>query len=145
MNHYKELLHGIVSNPECRICELPLLSETEHKDLLEWGQTQTDYPHEASIQELFESQVQRDPNAVAVVFKDQQLTYNQLNERANQLAHHLRSLGVKKGSLVAVCLERSIEMVVSMLGILKAGGAYVPLDINYPQQRLSFWHRQFGS
>jgi amino acid adenylation domain-containing protein len=146
MNHYQELLQGIVANPKCRICELPLISQQERQELFDvWNQTHTEYPQDTSIQALFELQVKQKSEALAVVFEDQQLTYGQLNERANQLAYYLRTLGVKRGSLVAVCLERSLEMVVSMLGILKAGGAYVPLDVNYPHQRLSFMLQDTGS
>lgn len=100
--------------------------------------TQVDYPQDFCIHQLFEEQVERTPDAVAVVFENQQLTYHQLNSRANQLAHYLRSLGVGADVLVGICVERSLEMVVGLLGILKAGGAYVPLDPEYPQDRLSF-------
>ncbi|WP_137669642.1 AMP-binding protein, partial [Sphaerospermopsis reniformis] len=85
-----------------------------------------------------EEQVEKTPNAIAVVFENEQLTYQQLNSRANQLAHHLQSLGVKTETLVGICVERSLEMVIGLLGILKAGGAYVPLDPEYPTERLSF-------
>ena len=97
-----------------------------------------DYPREKCVHELFEEQVERTPDAVAVVFEDQELTYRELNERANQLAHHLRRLGVGPETLVGLCLERSPELVVGILGILKAGGAYLPLDADYPPQRLEF-------
>jgi amino acid adenylation domain-containing protein len=146
--HFITLLSGIVANPEERISQLPLLSETEQQQLLvEWNNTLTDYPRDKSIHQLFEEQVERTPNAVAVEFVDerseasrrvnQQLTYQQLNCRANQLAHYLKSLGVSADVLVGICVERSLEMVVGLLGILKAGGAYVPLDPNYPQERLA--------
>jgi len=115
------------------------LSATErHKILVEWNNTQTDYPKDKCIHQLFEEQVERTPNAIAVVFEDQQLTYHELNCRANQLAHHLQSLGVKPEVLVGICVERSLEMVIGLLGILKAGGAYVPLDPSYPKERLAF-------
>ena len=137
--HFQTLLEGIVANPQQRISELPLLSETEQNQLLvEWNDTQTDYPQDKCIHQLFEAQVERTPDAVAVVFENQQLTYKQLNSRANQLAHHLQKLGVKPEVLVGICVERSVEMVVGLLGILKAGGAYVPLDPAYPQERLAF-------
>nr|UBH04476.1 NosD [Desmonostoc muscorum CCALA 125] len=137
--HFVTLLSGIVANPEQRISQLPLLSQTEQqKLLLEWNDTQADYPLDLCIHQLFEQQCLSTPNAVAVVFQDQQLTYQQLNCRANQLAHYLKSLGVSADVLVGICVERSIEMVVGLLGILKAGGAYVPLDPNYPQERLAF-------
>ncbi|WP_392535131.1 amino acid adenylation domain-containing protein [Nostoc sp. C117] len=137
--HFMTLLSGIVTNPEKRISQLPLLSQTEQQQLLvEWNNTQVDYPRDKSIHQLFEEQVERTPNAVAVEFGNQQLTYQQLNCRANQLAHYLKSLGVRADVLVGICVERSLEMVVGLLGILKAGGAYVPLDPNYPQERLAF-------
>jgi amino acid adenylation domain-containing protein len=137
--HFETLLTAIVANPQARIAELPLLTESERQQLLvEWNSTQTDYPSDKCIHQLFEQQVARTPDAVAVVFDNQQLTYSELNCRANQLAHHLKSLGVDADVLVGLCIERSPLMIVGMLGILKAGGAYVPLDPEYPQARLSF-------
>ncbi|NEQ84081.1 MAG: AMP-binding protein, partial [Moorea sp. SIO2I5] len=137
--HFQTLLSGIVANQEQRISQLPLLSEAErHQLLVEWNNTATDYPQDKCIHQLFEEQVELTPDAVAVVFEDNQLTYRQLNNRANQLAHYLCSLGVGPEVLVGICVERSVEMVVGLLGILKAGGAYVPLDPNYPQQRLAY-------
>ena len=100
-----------------------------------WNDTQTDYPKDQCIHQLFEAQVARTPEAIAVVFEDQQLTYDELNTRANQLAHYLQGLGVVPDVLVGICMERSLEMVVALLGILKAGGAYVPLDPGYPKER----------
>ncbi|WP_442937379.1 amino acid adenylation domain-containing protein [Nostoc sp.] len=137
--HFMTLLSGIVANPEERISQLPLLSQTEQQQLLvEWNNTQTDYPRDKSIHQLFEEQVDSTPDAIAVEFENQQLTYQQLNCRANQLVHYLKSLGVSADVLVGICVERSLDMVVGLLGILKAGGAYVPLDPNYPQERLAF-------
>ena len=137
--HFVTLLEAIVDNPSQRISQLPLLTEFEQKQLLiDWNNTQADYPQDKCIHQLFEEQVERTPDAVAVVFENQQLTYRQLNKQANQLANYLRSLGVKADVLVGICVERSIEMVVGLLGILKAGGAYVPLDPEYPTERLSF-------
>nr|WP_308737839.1 non-ribosomal peptide synthetase [Nostoc sp. 'Peltigera membranacea cyanobiont' N6] len=137
--HFVTLLEGIVTNPQQQIYQLPLLTEVEQRQLLvEWNNTQVDYSSDKCIHQLFEEQVRRTPDAVAVVFEDRQLTYHQLNCRANQLAHYLRSLGVEADVLVGLCVERSIEMVMGLLGILKAGGAYVPLDPNYPQERLSY-------
>ncbi|WP_223278611.1 non-ribosomal peptide synthetase family protein, partial [Nostoc sp. 'Peltigera membranacea cyanobiont' 232] len=137
--HFVTLLEGIVANPEQRISQLPMLTASEQQQLLiEWNNTQVDYPQDKCIHQLFEEQVERTPDAVAVVFENQQLTYHELNCRANQLAHYLQSLGVKADVLVGICVERSLEMVVGLLGILKAGGAYVPLDPEYPQERLSF-------
>ncbi|MCW5315483.1 amino acid adenylation domain-containing protein [Nostoc sp. KVJ3] len=137
--HFVTLLEGIIANPEQQISQLPLLTEAEQQQLLlQWNDTGADYPWDKCIHQLFEEQVERKPNATAVVFGKQQLTYYQLNCRANQLAHYLRSLGVKPDTLVGICVERSLEMVVGLLGILKAGGAYVPLDPEYPPERLSF-------
>ncbi len=115
-----------------------LSAAERHKILVEWNNTQTDYPKDKCIHQLFEAQVQRTPNAIAVVFEDQQLTYHELNRRANQLAHHLHSLGVGPEVIVGICIDRSLDMVVGLLGILKAGGAYVSLDPTYPKERLAF-------
>ncbi|MDF5713917.1 MAG: amino acid adenylation domain-containing protein, partial [Rhizonema sp. NSF051] len=137
--HFVTLLEGIVANPVEHIAQLPLLTELEqHQLLVEWNQTQTDYPQDKCIHQLFELQVELTPDAVAVIFEDQQLTYQQLNTQANQLAHYLLSIGVGADVLVGICVERSLEMLVGLLGILKAGGAYVPLDPEYPIERLSF-------
>ena len=105
---------------------------------MEWNATQVEYPQDRCIHELFEAQVERSPYATAVVYEDSAVSYGELNERANRLAHHLVKLGVKPDSRVAICVERSVEMVVGLLAILKAGGAYVPLDPSYPAERLSY-------
>ena len=137
--HFQTLLEAIVANPQQRISELPLLSEAErHQLLVEWNDTQAKYPQDQCIHQLFEAQVERLPDAMAVVFEDQELTYRKLNARANQLAHYLQARGVGPEVLVGICVERSLEMVVGLLGILKVGGAYVPLDPHYPQERLSY-------
>jgi amino acid adenylation domain-containing protein len=139
MGHYETLLKGIVANPEQRISDLPLLTEAERQQLhMELNDTHTDYPRDYSIHELFEDRVDRNPDAIAVVFGDQKLTYRELNYRANQLAHYLKKCGVDPDVLVGLFMERSVEMVVGLLGILKAGGAYVPLDLEYPKDRLAF-------
>ena len=147
MQHFQNLLEAIclqhtgaiAANPQQPVSLLPLLTQQEnHQLLMEWNNTQVNYPQDKCIHELFEEQVNRTPNAVAIVYGNQQLTYQQLNTRANQLAHYLRSLGVGSDVLVGLCVERSLSMVVGLLGILKAGGAYVPLDPEYPQDRLSF-------
>ncbi|KAB8318928.1 amino acid adenylation domain-containing protein [Tolypothrix campylonemoides VB511288] len=136
--NFQTLLEGIVAHPNRSISELPLLSVQEQQLLLAWNNTQADYPKQACIHELFEAQVEQTPDAVAVVFGSEQLTYKQLNQRANQLAHYLRELGVKPDDLVGICVERSLLMVVGLFAILKAGGAYVPLDPAYPQERLNY-------
>ncbi|MEH1781195.1 MAG: amino acid adenylation domain-containing protein [Nostoc sp.] len=139
IGHLQTILSGIVANPQQPISELPLLTEQErHQLLAEWNCNTTEYPQNKCIHQLFEAQVEQNPEAIAVVFENQQLTYRELNCRANQLAHHLQSLGVKPEILVGICVERSLEMVIGMLGILKAGSAYVPLDPTYPGERLAF-------
>ncbi|HIK04822.1 MAG TPA: amino acid adenylation domain-containing protein [Trichormus sp. M33_DOE_039] len=137
--HLQTLLTAVVVNPHQQIADLPILTEREKQQLLvEWNDTQKEYPSELCLHQLFEAQVQRTPNAIAVVFADQYFTYSQLNARANQVAHYLQSLGVGTEVLVGICAERSLDMVVGLLGILKAGGAYVPLDPAYPRDRLEY-------
>ncbi|OLT58220.1 non-ribosomal peptide synthetase [Moorena bouillonii] len=139
VGHFQNLLEGIVNDPQQRVTVLPLMTEPELDQILvEWNNTKTDYPKDKCIHQLFEEQVEKSPDAVAVVFEGQLLSYSQLNSKANQLAHHLQTLGVKPEMLVGICVERSVEMVVGLLAILKAGGAYVPLDPNYPQERLEY-------
>ncbi|MBD1865229.1 MULTISPECIES: non-ribosomal peptide synthetase [Trichocoleus] len=135
--HYQTLLEGIVAHPECHLSELPILTPTEQSLLTAWNQTDAAYTTNLCIHEQFEAQVSQSPQAIAVVFHQTQLTYQELNDRANQLAHHLKQLGVKPESLVGLCVERSPEMIVGLLGILKAGGAYVPLDPSYPKERIA--------
>ena len=135
---YRVLLCGILTDPAACLGDLPLLSpEQRQRILVQWNDTAHDYPGDKCVHELFEEQAKRTPDAVAVTCEDQQLTYQQLNARANQLAHHLRKLGVGPEVLVGLCVERSLEMIVGLLGILKAGGAYVPLDPAYPRERLA--------
>ncbi|MEH2283675.1 MAG: amino acid adenylation domain-containing protein [Nostoc sp.] len=137
--HFQTLLKSIVANPELRLSELSLLTEPEkHQLLLEWNDTKVEYPQQLCIHELFEAQVEKTPDAIAVVFEDQQLTYRELNAKANQLAHYLCSLGVKPEVLVGICVERSLYMIIGLLGILKAGGGYIPLDPSYPKERLAY-------
>ncbi len=140
MRHLEILLAGIVADPDKRIDELAILTEEEQRQtrVAEHSQLIENAFPVACLQQLFEAQAGRTPDAVALVFEDERVSYRELNERANQLAHHLQSLGVGPDVLVAVCLERSVEMVSALLGILKAGGAYVPLDPAYPQERLAY-------
>ncbi len=139
LGHWQTLLVGVVDNPQARIWELPLLSAEEHAQLLgQVNTTQQVYLQDRCIHQLFEEQVECTPDAVALVFEEETLSYAELNRRANQLAHHLQSLGVGPEGLVGICLERSSEMVVGILGVLKAGGAYIPLDPAYPPERLAF-------
>lgn len=137
--NFQTLLTGIVTNPNTSISRLPLLTEAEtNKLLVEWNNTQQDYPLDICLHQLFEKQVTKTPDAIAVVFEDKSLTYAELNNQANRLAYYLQKLGVGKDILVGICLERSLEMVVGLLAILKAGGAYVPIDPSYPSERIEF-------
>ncbi|MBU7586537.1 MAG: AMP-binding protein, partial [Nostoc sp. TH1S01] len=137
--HFQTLLAEVIANPKKQIASLQLLTASEQHQLLkEWNNTEVAYPVDKCIHELFEQQVKRTPDAVAVVYEHQQLTYTELNTKANQLAHYLRSLGVKPEVKVGICTERSLEMVIGLLAILKAGGAYIPLDPTYPQERLAY-------
>jgi len=139
LDHYRTLLESIVADPERRIFHLPILNEHERERLLvQWNETAAWYPQEKCIQELFEAQSKKKPDAIALVFEEQAITYGELNERATQLAHHLQTLGVRPETFVGICVERSVEMVIGLLGVLKSGGAYVPLDPNSPSERLTF-------
>ena len=129
----------MAAHPDERLGDLPLLTPAETRQLLvEWNDTRVEYPRHASIHQLFEAQVARTPDQVAVCFEDQSLTYRELNSRANQLARHLGNAGVRPGARVGICMERSLELMVGLLGILKAGAAYVPLDPSFPKDRLTF-------
>ncbi|MDI3289247.1 non-ribosomal peptide synthetase, partial [Polyangium sp. 15x6] len=136
--HLRTLLLDVVAHPDKPLSELAFLTEAEHEQLAAWNDTAAAYPEGKCIHDLFEEQAARAPDAVALVFAEQELTYRELDQRSNQLAHHLRALGVGSEVLVGLCVERSLEMVVGLLGILKAGGAYVPLDPGYPRERLAY-------
>ena len=139
LGHFRTLLEAVVATPERCVSDLPLLTEGERQQLLlDWNDTRVDCPKDLYIHQLFEAQVERTPDAIAVVLEDRQLTYDELNRQANQLANHLRLLGVGPEVPVAICLKHSVEMVVGLLGILKAGGVYLPLDPAYPKERLAF-------
>jgi len=139
IEHFKNLLQAAAANPNLRISDLPLLTEREQEQLLvEWNATEKEYPLEKCFHELFESQAEQTPDSVAVELDNKALTYRQLNARANCLARHLRKLGVGPDVLVGICVERSPDMLVGLLGVMKAGGAYVPLDPSYPKERLAY-------
>src|SRR5829696_3478572 len=139
LGHFRILLEAIVREPQRAVTELPLLSEAERQQLLvEWNETEVEAGWDSCIHHKFEEQVARTPSATALVFEDECFSYAELNQRANQLAHHLQSLGVGPEVLVGILMERSVEMVVSLLAVLKAGGAYVPLDPQYPAERVAF-------
>ncbi len=137
--HLLALLEGAVSAPEAPVSRLPLLDAEERRRIVEtWNDTASDFPREGNLQALVEEQARRRPDAVAVAYGERRLTYRELDRRANQLAHHLMKRGVRRNVLVGICLERSPELIVGLLGILKAGGAYVPLDPGYPRERLAW-------
>jgi len=138
LEDYQTLLRSILAHPERRLSDLPLLTEAKRRQvLLAWNDTDAEYPR-ACFHELFEAQAAATPEAVALVCAEQQLTYRELNRRADRLAHHLRSLGIGPEVKVGICVERAVEMLVGLLGILKAGGAYVPLDPMYPAERIEY-------
>src|SRR5215472_16703394 len=137
LGHYRVLLEAIAAAPAKRLSELPLLTVGEREQIVvQWNDTAHAVNRERSLHQFIEDQVERTPDALALVYESQELTYRELNARANQLAHRLRKLGVRPDKLVAVCAQRSVEMVVALLGTIKAGGAYVPLDPDYPTSRL---------
>ncbi|MDZ8080625.1 MAG: amino acid adenylation domain-containing protein [Nostoc sp. DcaGUA01] len=139
LGHYQILLESIIINPKQHLSDLSLLTKGERQQLLiDWNNTKKNYPDNKCFHQLFEAQVEKNPDAVALVFGNQQLSYKELNIRSNQLAYHLQKIGVQTESLVGICVERSPEMIIGLLGILKAGGAYIPLDPSYPQERLNF-------
>jgi len=139
VGHYLTLLEGIVVRPEARLSELPLLTEPQRKQIIkEWNDSRRDYPGHRSIHEIFEEQAALSPEAVAVSLGGETLTYGELDRRGNLLAHHLHRLGAGPEVLVGILMERSLEMIVGLIGILKSGSAYLPLDPAYPQERLQF-------
>jgi amino acid adenylation domain-containing protein len=143
--HFENLLQGIVSKPQTRISDLPLLSEAErHQLLVEWNDTRSDYPAHSSVQALFEEQAQATQDATALMFDSENISYRELNRRANQMAHYLIAQGIGAEDRVGICLDRSPNLIVAVLGILKAGGAYVPLDPGYPGSRLTFMLEDAG-
>ncbi len=143
LGHLRRLLEGLAADPETFVCDLPLITEAEREELLHSFNATVDdsIQYETSLHGLFEEQVARRPDAVAVTFEGRSLTYRELNGRANQLAHHLKKVGVGPGVFVGLFLDRSFEMVVGLLGVLKAGAAYVPIDPEYPAERVAFMLR----
>ncbi|MEK6283643.1 MAG: amino acid adenylation domain-containing protein [Acidobacteriota bacterium] len=145
LSHYRTLLESVVVNPEERVSYLPLLTDSERrKMLLEWNSAPREHSNDQCLHDLFERQVEINPDAIAVVYENVRLTYGELNRRANQLARYLRANGVGPDVLVGISIERGVEMMIGLLGILKAGGAYVPLDPAYPKERLDFMLRDAG-
>ena len=145
VGNWKTLLTGAAGEPGRYFAELPILTDEErNQTVVEWNETRVNYPKELCLATLLEAQVERTPDATAVVYEEQRMSYRELNARANQLAHYLRKLGVGPEVLVGICMERSVKMMVALLGILKAGGAYVPLDPAYPEGRLAFMINDSG-
>src|SRR5699024_8554379 len=137
--HFIRIVKEMVAHPKQKVCKVDMLTEQErHQLLIEFNDTEMPYPKEKTIHCLFEEQVEKDPNQIAVVFKETQLTYKELNEQANRLARILREQGVKPEERVGLLMERSLDMIVGMLGILKAGGAYLPIDPAYPAERIDY-------
>src|SRR5690606_20924518 len=145
LGHFEVLLRAAAADPDTRITDLPLLTEAEERQILvEWNQTDAPYPADQCAHELFEAQAARTPDAVALVFEGETMSYAELNRRANQLAHTLQARGVGPETLVGLCVERSFEMIIGILGVLKAGGAYLPLDPTFPPERLAFMLEDAG-
>src|SRR5262249_41061552 len=138
LDHWKRLLEGVAANPESAVWELPILSEQERRQLLEeWTGMEIEYPAarsraESCVHCLFAQQAIKRPDGIALVYEDQQVSYGELEKRSNQMGHHLKAMGVGPDIVVGLCLERSVEMVITLMGVLKAGGAYLPLDPGYP-------------
>ncbi|WP_346940654.1 amino acid adenylation domain-containing protein [uncultured Clostridium sp.] len=144
--HYVRILNSIVNNVEIKLNEVNLLSEAEKNQILyEFNNTKVDYPKDKTIHELFEEQVEKTPNNIAVVFEDKRLTYRELNEKSNGIARVLRDKGVKADSIVGIMAEKSLEMIIGIMGILKAGGAYLPIDSSYPQERIEYMLKDSNS
>jgi amino acid adenylation domain-containing protein len=144
--HYKRLLEAVASDPAQRVSELPIIGEAERRRLLvEWSGTRSDYPSESCVHELFRAQAVKTPDSIALRYEAEHLTYAELDARSNRLAHLLRSRGVGYESVVAVLMERSLELVVSLLAVLKAGAAYLPLDLSSPRERLAFMLEDAGA
>ena len=139
IEHFRTLLQGIVNNPDCRVSELPILTAAERQQILvDWNDTEVEFQSHLCFHQIFEVQVVKTPDNIALVFQDRELTYAELNRQSNELANYLSSLGVKPEVRVGICCDRSLEMIIAFLAVLKAGGAYVPLDPAYPQDRLDY-------
>ena len=137
--HFEVLLQGIVDNPQQTINNLPWLTEADRKQLQIWNQTDSNYPQDKTLVDLFQEQVKITPDNIALVFEQHKLTYQELNKKANQVAHYLQqNYHIKPDTLIGICVDRSLEMIIGLLGILKAGAAYVPIDPDYPKDRIQF-------
>jgi amino acid adenylation domain-containing protein len=145
LQHYQTLLEAIAADPDQILSNVTIVRERERRQLLlEWNQTEADFP-QICIHQLFEEQAHKSPDSVAVIFGGEQISYRELEQRANQAAWHLSVMGVRSGILVAVCIERSVDLIAALLGVLKAGGAYLPIDPNYPAERIDFMLEDSGA
>jgi amino acid adenylation domain-containing protein/non-ribosomal peptide synthase protein (TIGR01720 family) len=138
LGHFQHLLESAASDPERHLSSLELLTDGESRELQEWNATQVDFPREECLQNKFEEQARQSPDAIAVSYQDRQISYSELNRRSNQLARHLLELGVGPDQVVGILMERSVELMIALLGVLKAGGAYLPIDPQYPPERAHF-------
>jgi amino acid adenylation domain-containing protein/non-ribosomal peptide synthase protein (TIGR01720 family) len=146
LEHYEQLLHEIVKDQSTPVAQLSLLSANEERQLKQdFNDTASDYPAHKTIVEVFAEQVLLTPGATAIIYADESLTYKELDERSNQFAHHLISIGVKPGDVIPVCIYRSISLIISIIGVIKAGAAYVPIDPDYPQQRIDYMTQDIGA
>lgn len=144
--HYIQLLRNVVKNPKDKIKDLKILTENEiHQILFDFNNTATEYPKDKSIIELFEEQAEKNPNKIAIVFEGKQLTYQELNEKANQLAHYLQNFGVEQNTIISLFLDKSLEMIIAFLAILKNNCCILPIDINFPEERISYIIRNSDS
>lgn len=143
--HWHRLLEAIAVDPSRRISDLPLLTEGERRQLIDWNATDTEYPRRTSVHEIVSAQARRTPEAVAVITDNDHLTFGQIDRRANALAHRLRAAGARPGSVVGICVERSSDMVIGLLAILKSGAAYLPLDPSHPTARLTYMLEDSGA
>ncbi|GCL35048.1 amino acid adenylation domain-containing protein [Sphaerospermopsis reniformis] len=144
--HFEVLLTAIIANPQQPISKLPLITTAEIQQLQAWNQTDSDYPQDQTLVTLFEQQAAKNPDQTAIVFADSSLTYHQLNQKANQVAHYLiQNHQIQPDTLIGISVERSLDMIIGVLGILKAGGAYLPIDPNYPQERIKFMLEDSGT
>ena len=144
--HFMNILECVTRNLDIKLCDVDIMSEEEKQHILyDFNDTKAEYPRHKTIHQLFEEQAERTPDNIALVFGDKQLTYRELNEKSNQLARLLRKKGIKPDSIIGIMVERSLEMIIGIMGVLKAGGAYLPIDPNYPVDRISYMLEDSGA
>ena len=146
VNHLTQIIIEVTRNPEIRLQEIEMAPEEEkHRILVDFNDTQAEYPKDKMIYQLFEEQVRKTPDQTAVIFEDRRLTYQQLNLKANQLARVLREKGTQRDSIVAIMVERSLEMMIGIMAVIKAGGAYLPISPDYPDERIKYMLQDSGA